>query len=66
MALFALADLHLSLSADKPMDIFKGWDNYVERITENWKKIVAEEDTVVLPGDLSWAMKLEDSEADFA
>ncbi|MCI8361077.1 MAG: serine/threonine protein phosphatase [Clostridiales bacterium] len=66
MALFALADLHLSLSADKPMDVFKGWDNYVERIAENWKKIVTDQDTVVLPGDLSWAMKLEDSAADFA
>lgn len=66
MALFALADLHLSLSADKPMDVFRGWDNYVERISANWKKIVTDEDTVVLPGDLSWALKLEDTAADFA
>lgn len=66
MALFALSDLHLSLSADKPMDVFKGWDNYVERITANWNRIVTDEDTVVLPGDLSWAMKLEDTAADFA
>lgn len=64
--LFALADLHLSLSTDKPMDIFKGWDNYVEKITKNWNNIVTEEDTVVLPGDISWALKLEDTVADFA
>lgn len=66
MSIFAIADLHLSLSTDKPMDIFRGWDHYVERLSENWKKIVCETDTVVLPGDLSWALKLEDTVADFA
>ena len=53
------------LSADKPMDVFPGWSNYVERLEMNWRRTVAEEDTVVLAGDLSWAMKLEDSYADF-
>lgn len=66
MSLFALGDLHLSLSGNKPMDIFKGWDNHVERLAANWKRLITEEDTVVLPGDLSWAMKLEDTAADFA
>ena len=66
MALFVIADLHLSLSADKPMDVFPGWSNYVERLEMNWRRTVAEEDTVVLAGDLSWAMKLEDSYADFS
>ncbi len=66
MALYALGDLHLSLSGDKPMDIFRGWDNYVEKIEKNWRHLVTDADTVVLPGDLSWAMKLEDTTADFS
>lgn len=66
MSLFAIADLHLSLGVDKPMDIFKGWDNYVERLEKNWKSIVCENDTVVIAGDISWAMKLEETYADFA
>ncbi len=61
MALFTISDLHLSLSEDKPMDVFYGWDNYVERIEANWKRVVGENDTVVIPGDISWALKLEDS-----
>lgn len=65
MALYVIADLHLSLGGDKPMDVFKGWDNYVARLEENWRNIVREEDTVVLAGDISWAMKLEDTLADF-
>ncbi len=65
MALFAIADLHLSLSVNKPMDIFSGWDNYVERLSENWTKIVSDEDTVVLPGDISWGIDLNEAKADF-
>lgn len=66
MALFTISDLHLPLGIDKPMDIFgRNWDNYVERIEEEWKKSVREEDTVVLPGDFSWAMYLEESKKDF-
>lgn len=65
MALFALSDPHLSLSCDKPMDVFGGWQNYLERIAANWQNTVGEQDTVVLPGDISWAMKLEHCEADF-
>jgi len=66
MSLFAIADLHLSLGTNKPMDIFKGWDNYVERMEKNWRAVVGEEDTVVIAGDISWAMRIEDSAADFA
>ncbi len=66
MALFTIADLHLSLSADKSMEIFKGWENYVERIDTNWRKIVSDDDTVVLPGDISWEMKIGDATADFS
>ncbi len=59
MSIFAISDLHLSLGEDKPMDIFDGWNNYVKRIENNWKKIVSDEDTVVIAGDISWAMKLD-------
>ena len=65
MALFTISDLHLSFSSNKPMDIFKGWDDHASRIERNWKRIVGEGDTVVLPGDFSWSMKLEDSLEDF-
>ncbi len=65
MSLFTIADLHLSFGADKPMDVFKGWDNYVERLTENWKKLVNYDDTVLIGGDISWAMKLTETEKDF-
>lgn len=65
MAIFAISDLHLSLSCDKPMTVFRGWDNYVERIERNWKRLVGPEDTVVLPGDFSWGLKLEDTLEDF-
>jgi len=64
MSLYAIADLHLSLSVNKPMNIFGGWDNYVERLTENWNSTVAPEDTVVLPGDISWGMDLDEARAD--
>lgn len=65
MALFAIADLHLSLGANKPMDVFEGWRNYVARLEENWRRIVGPQDTVVIAGDISWAMKLEETERDF-
>ncbi|MBQ3841186.1 MAG: metallophosphoesterase [Ruminiclostridium sp.] len=64
MSVFAIGDLHLSLGTDKPMDVFRGWENYVERLTENWNRVVSDEDTVIIPGDISWAMKLENTEAD--
>lgn len=66
MSLFVIADLHLSLGADKAMDVFRGWDNYTERLEKNWRRLVSSEDTVVVPGDISWAMKLEDTKEDFA
>ena len=65
MALFVMGDLHLSLSSDKSMDIFGGWENYVERIKGNWNREVSPEDTVVVPGDISWAMSLKEAVADF-
>ncbi len=65
MKLFAISDLHLPFGADKPMDIFGGWDNYTKRLQNNWQKIVEAEDTVIIPGDLSWAMKLSEALPDF-
>lgn len=66
MALYTIADLHLSLGADKPMDVFRGWENYVERLEKNWRALVTDEDTVVVAGDISWGMRLEETEKDFA
>ena len=58
MALYTLADLHLSLGADKPMDIFGGaWNGYFEKL-QNSLSCLTEEDTLVIPGDLSWGMNL--------
>lgn len=65
MSVFAIGDLHLSLGCDKPMDIFKGWDNYTERLEENWNRVVSDSDTVIVAGDISWAMSLEHAEKDF-
>ena len=66
MALFAISDLHLPLGVNKPMDIFgKNWANYVNRLKENWENTVTDEDTVILPGDFSWATYIEDAKADF-
>ena len=65
MALFTISDLHLSLSADKPMTVFRGWENYTERIKSNWLRIIKNEDTVILPGDFSWGLKLSETLEDF-
>lgn len=64
MSLYTISDLHLSLSADKPMDVFYGWNNYMERLEANWKRVISDDDTVIIPGDISWALKLEDAEKD--
>jgi predicted phosphohydrolase len=62
---YVIGDLHLSLSGDKGMDVFPGWQNYVARIKENWEALVCPEDTVVLAGDTSWGMSCEEALADF-
>ena len=66
MALYTIADLHLSLGpADKPMDVFGGrWIGYMDKLRKNLEKI-RPEDTTVIPGDLSWAMSLPDAYEDF-
>lgn len=66
MSLWVIGDLHLPLGAAKPMDVFGGgWEDYVSKIESNWKRLVAEGDTVVIAGDLSWGMTLEQSLPDF-
>ena len=66
MSIYVIGDLHLSFSTDKPMDIFgNNWENHAEKIRENWIKKVKEEDTVILPGDFSWATYLEETYKDF-
>lgn len=65
MSVYSIGDLHLSFSCDKPMDFFKGWENYTSRLAENWKNTVTDADTVILPGDFSWATTLEEALADF-
>lgn len=68
MALYAISDLHLSFTDDKPMDVFgEVWVNHDERIRANWLAKIGEEDTVLLGGDLSWSMTLQEAvkELDF-
>lgn len=65
MSIYAISDLHLSLSGEKPMDIFgEAWRDHAERIAANWDALVSPEDTVLLPGDHSWALKFEDAQQD--
>ena len=65
MGLYAIGDLHLSLSTDKPMDVFgKEWKNHVEKIEKNWIRQIRQEDTVVITGDHSWGRNLNESRAD--
>lgn len=66
MALYAIGDLHLSLGADKPMDIFGGaWVGYMDKLRQGMS-VITEADTTVLLGDLSWALGLDSAKADFA
>ncbi len=66
MAIYTISDLHLSLGIGKPMDIFgENWENHEKKIKENWLKKVKERDLVILPGDFSWAMYIEEAKKDF-
>lgn len=62
MKVFCISDLHLSTVVEKPMDIFgPGWDNHFERICDDWNKKVAENDVVLISGDISWGMYMEEA-----
>lgn len=67
MAIFVLSDLHLStdLSANKSMEVFGDrWQDYMQKIKRNWNAVVEPDDTVIVPGDISWATRLEESRGD--
>ena len=67
MALYTIADLHLSTldTTNKSMEIFgHRWDNYMKRLEANWRRLVTDADTVVIPGDISWALSLEEAQND--
>lgn len=65
MKIFAIGDLHLSFNANKPMNIFgAGWENHYKRIEKNWRKNISYEDVVLIPGDISWAMRFQQAQVD--
>lgn len=65
--IFAIGDLHLPGGQDKPMDVFGGrWASHPERIAKAWRELVGPSDVVLVPGDLSWAMTLEQAADDLA
>ena len=66
MALFVIADLHLSSGGTKSMEKFgPRWTDYMQRLKKSWGAVVRPEDTVIIPGDISWSLKLEESVEDF-
>ncbi len=66
MSIFTIADLHLALGIDKPMDVFGGrWSNYMEKLKDKWVSNVSEKDTVIIPGDVSWATYIDSAYEDF-
>lgn len=69
MSIFVIADLHLSTdsSTNKSMEVFGSrWTDYMSKIQKNWNSIVTENDTVIVPGDISWALKLEEAASDLS
>lgn len=67
MALYTIADLHLSThdTTDKSMEVFGSrWLGYTQKLKNNWTRLVAEDDTVVIPGDISWALSLDEARED--
>ena len=63
--IWALGDLHFDPIGDKPMDIFgENWIDHEEQIVSYWKEVVKEEDIVLLPGDISWGLKLDEAAID--
>lgn len=68
MKIFAIGDLHLSFDkrVEKPMDIFgEQWADHARRLKDNWVESVSEDDTVIICGDISWGLRLEEAAADF-
>ena len=68
MAVFAISDLHLSLNkkTNKSMEVFgRRWQSYTEKLEKNWRAVISENDTVIIPGDISWALTPDEAVADF-
>lgn len=68
MAIYVIGDLHLSTNAttNKSMEKFgRRWLGYIEKLRKNWEAVVSPDDTVVIPGDISWAMKMDEALSDF-
>lgn len=66
MAIYAISDLHLAISIDKPMDIFGDrWINYMQKLKDNWEQLINENDKVIITGDISWATYLAQAVEDF-
>ncbi|MBE6580047.1 MAG: serine/threonine protein phosphatase [Ruminococcaceae bacterium] len=67
MSVFTMADLHLSTASGHEMDVFGSrWRDYTKKIVKNWRAVIKDGDTVILPGDISWAMNLDEAREDFA
>ena len=69
MAIYAIADLHLSTldSTNKSMEVFgRRWQDYIKRIESNWRRIITPDDTVIIPGDISWALSLNEALSDLS
>ena len=65
MHIYAIGDLHLSFSCEKPMDVFgPQWKDHAKRLDEAWRAVVGPEDLVLIPGDISWAMQLSAAQPD--
>ncbi len=66
MSLFVMADLHLSTTTNKQMDVFGyRWTDYMDKIKKNWSLVVSDNDTVIVPGDISWGISYEEALEDF-
>lgn len=67
MQIFGISDLHLSFTTDKPMDVFgEHWRDHAARMAAAWDELVGPDDVVLVPGDVSWALRLEQAQADLA
>ncbi len=62
MAIYAIGDLHLSSTSEKPMDVFgPGWKEHTAKLSANWDSLVKDSDLVIVPGDISWAQRLDEA-----
>ncbi len=67
MSLYAISDLHLAIfNKEKSMEVFQGWEDYTKRLEKNWKALINDNDDIVVIGDISWALKLEQARDDLA